>query len=183
MSTSPSSRRTLVLLRHAKSDWPDVPDHERPLAERGRRDAPAMGRRLREAGLVPDGVLVSSARRTRETWRLVSEQLGGEPSVVVEDRVYSAAPGAVLQLIRRVEPSWRTVLVVGHDPAVSELARTLPGESADPAFLVRMRLKFPTAAVAVLEFNGIWGELEPGAARLTAFVTPRELRDKKHTGG
>ncbi len=126
--------RTLVLLRHAKSAWPDVPDHERPLARRGVRDAPAMGRWLRAAGHVPDQVLCSTARRARETWQLAQLALGAAPPVVFDDRAYQASALQLLDLIRSAPAAARTLLVVGHDPAVPELAVTLaaaapPGEA------------------------------------------------------
>jgi len=178
MNDSSAARRRLLLLRHAKSAWPDVADHDRPLAPRGQRDAPFVGRWLRAHEYLPDQVLCSSARRTRETWQLVQEQLGVDPAVRVDDEAYGAMPGELLDLIQQSEPAARTVLVVGHDPAVAELARTLPAENAaDAALLVRMREKFPTAAVAVVEFTGTWERLEPGTARLSHFVTPRELRE------
>src|SRR4249919_2827877 len=88
-----SALRKLVLLRHAKSAWPDLPDHERPLAGRGRRDAPVMGRWLRAAGHVPDQVLCSTARRARETWRLAQPALKAAPPVSFEDRIYLASAG------------------------------------------------------------------------------------------
>jgi phosphohistidine phosphatase len=185
--TDPSARRTLILLRHAKSEWPDVPDHDRPLAERGRRDAPVVGGWLAESGHVPDQVLCSSARRTRETWELVREQLGADPAVVVEDRVYQATPGSLLEVIRQVEPSRRTVLVVGHAPAVPGLAALLPAEAAPgadgsaAAAQERIREKYPTASATIMEFDGDWARLQPGAVRLIAFVTPRELQPDQGT--
>ena len=86
MTGSPGRR--LILLRHAKSAWPDVPDHDRPLAPRGHRDAPAAGRWLRKSGDIPDRVVCSTARRARETWELAGEKLRAEPEVVFEPRVY-----------------------------------------------------------------------------------------------
>ena len=178
--------RKLVLLRHAKSAWPDVPDHERPLARRGRRDAPAMGRWLRAAGHLPDQVLCSTARRARETWQLAQAGLGATPPVSFDGRAYQASAMQLLDLVRRAPPAARTFLIVGHDPAVPELALTLAatplpaqtgaeGDAAPPAMVDRMRAKFPTAAIAVLEFTGNWDQLAPGSARLTRFVTPRDL--------
>jgi phosphohistidine phosphatase len=175
-----------VLLRHAKSAWPeDVPDHDRPLAGRGRRDAPAMGRWLRAAGHVPDQVLCSTARRARETWQLAQPELGADPPVSFESRVYQASAARLLDLIREEPPAVKTLLVVGHDPAIHDLALILAGTAGstgggagrDPAAqaaLQRMRAKFPTAAVAVLELTGSWGRLGPGTARLAEFVVPRE---------
>ncbi|MGH3418710.1 MAG: SixA phosphatase family protein [Streptosporangiaceae bacterium] len=179
MSSGPG--RKLVLLRHAKSAWPDVPDQERPLARRGRRDAPAMGRWMRAAGHLPDQVLCSTARRARETWQLVQPGLGVTPPVSFDADIYEASGARLLELIRRASPAARTILVVGHDPAVPELAVTLAATHggtvsvAPSAMSDRMRAKFPTAAIAVLEFTGTWNQLAPGSARLTCFVTPREL--------
>ena len=176
-----SAGRTLVLLRHAKSAWPDIPDHERPLAGRGRRDAPVMGRWLRTAGHVPDRVLCSTARRARETWQLAQPALGASPPVSFEDRVYGASPEQLLDLVHQAPRAAKTLLIVGHDPGIPGLAFMLdgpaaPGSGAVPHSTVdRMKAKFPTAAVAVLELTGSWDQLGPGAAWLTGFVTPREV--------
>jgi phosphohistidine phosphatase len=173
--------RKLVLLRHAKSAWPDVPDHERPLAGRGRRDAPVMGHWLRTAGHVPDRVLCSTARRARETWELAQTTLGASPPVSFEDRVYGASAPELLDLIHRAPGAVQTLLIVGHDPGIPELAFILasaatPGRGSVPrSTLDRMKDKFPTAAIALLELTGTWSELDPGEARLTSFATPREV--------
>ena len=181
-----STDRSLVLLRHAKSAWPDLPDHERPLAGRGRRDAPVMGRWLRAAGHVPDRVLCSTACRTRETWQLAQPELGAAPPVSFEDRVYEASAAQLLDLARHAPPAVTTLLIVGHDPGIPGLA-LLTGAAAPadgggesgavpPAVVDQMRAKFPTAAIAVLELTGPWDQLGPGTARLTGFVTPRDVR-------
>ena len=178
--------RKLVLLRHAKSAWPDVPDHERPLADRGRRDAPAMGRWLRAAGHVPDHVLCSTARRARETWHLVQPELQAAPPVSFERQVYGASAASLLNLAQRVPPAVQTLLIIGHDPGVPGLALTLAADSAPaaggggsalpPGVVDRMRAKFPTAAIAVVEFTGPWTRLGPRGAWLADFVTPRDVR-------
>ena len=174
--------RKLVLLRHAKSAWPDVPDDERPLARRGQRDAPAMGRWLRDAALVPDHVLCSPARRARETWHLAQAGLGTSPPVRFDDRAYQASAAQLLDLIRGASPAARTLLVVGHDPALPDLALTLAAaalsahaEPASSVMAIRMRTLFPTAAVAVLGITGNWDQLTPRSARLTHFMRPRDL--------
>ena len=175
--------RTLVLFRHAKSAWPeDVPDHERPLAPRGQRDAPVMGAWLRDAGLVPDQVLCSTARRARETWQLAEGGLGAAPPVSFERGVYESAAAGLLALIRETPAAVRTLLVIGHNPTIEDLALMLAaggaGSAPDAAAtgaLDRMRVKFPTAAIAVLESAGTWADLAAGQARLTAFVIPRDL--------
>lgn len=192
-----SAGRKLVLLRHAKSAWPDVPDHERPLARRGQRDAPAMGRWLCAAGHVPDQVLCSDARRARETWQLAQGALGSTPPVTFDDGLYQGSAAQLLDLIRRAPPAARTLLIVGHDPALPELALTLAATAlpahtdtesdiAPPDMFDHMRAKFPTAAIAVLEVTGNWDQLAPGLARLICFVTPRDTKaaakpgSKKH---
>ena len=177
--------RTLVLLRHAKSAWPDVPDHDRPLARRGIRAAPAMGRWLREADLLPGQVLCSTARRARETWQFAQAGLAATPPVTFDARIYEAAATDLLAVIREVPAATGTLLLIGHNPAIEDLAlllaappdaAALPGVGgAGPGDLDRMRFKFPTAAIAVLESAGSWHDLGPGQARLTAFVTPRDL--------
>jgi phosphohistidine phosphatase len=174
-----TTTRRLLLLRHAKSAWPDVPDHERPLAGRGRRDAPAVGRWLRESGRVPDRVLCSTARRASETWQLVAAELGASPAVCFEPAVYEAAAGSLLALVRRTPSETATLLLVGHIPGVRDLALALAAADADGAAagaLDRIRAKYPTAGVAVLELTGAWPRLGPGRARLADFVVPRQLR-------
>lgn len=175
-----SSTRRLILLRHAKSAWPDeVPDHERPLAPRGRRDAPAAGRWLRKSGHVPERVLCSTARRARETWQLAEEKLGAHPQAVFEDRVYGASVVDLLDLARQTPADVRTLLIVGHDPAMRELTLELASEQpggGEAEALGRVRLKYPTAAIAVLSFSGGWDELSPGQASLAGFVVPDDFR-------
>ena len=167
--------RKLVLLRHAKSDWPDVADHDRPLAKRGRRDAPVVGRWIGASGHAPDAVVCSTARRARETWELVSTGLaaaapGELPAVRYEPRVYEATVLGLLMLVREFDAAWRTALVVGHNPGIAELTAGLASPESPPP------QAFPTAAVAVLGLPGSWAEAGPGEARLLAFTVPAELR-------
>jgi len=162
-----------MLLRHAKSDWPDMPDRDRPLAKRGRRDAPVVGRWLREHGYLPDAVVCSAARRTRQTWELMAKELGGSPAVTFEPRAYAASAVTLLHLVRELPVASRAALLIGHNPGIEELADSLTGPPdghGPPA------LGFPTAAVAVLEFTGAWADLAPGGARLLVHTTPAELR-------
>jgi phosphohistidine phosphatase len=172
-----AARQQLMLFRHAKSAWPDVADHERPLARRGRRDAPVAGRWLLEEGLVPDRVVCSTAQRARQTWQLAAAELDSHPAVSFDNRVYGTSAGELLDLVRQTAPGTRRLLIVGHDPAIQELTLALAsGQAGDPRALARVRVKFPTAAIAVLEITGTWRELGPGQAPLTAFVVPRDLR-------
>jgi phosphohistidine phosphatase len=167
-----SDARRLILLRHAKSDWPDVPDRDRPLAKRGRRDAPVVGRWLRDHGYRPDTVICSAARRTRQTWELVAAELGGSPSVTFEPRAYAARAMSLLYLVRALPATSRAALLIGHNPGVAELATSLalPPDGDDAP------IRFPTAAVAVLDVSGDWAGLSPGQARLLDYTTPADLR-------
>jgi len=166
--------RRLVLLRHAKSDWPDgVADHDRPLAPRGRRDAPLVGRWLAKSRYVPDAVICSPARRARETWELASEGLGEAGAgvcVTVEPRVYEATVLALLMLAREIPDDRRTVAIVGHNPALAELVVGLAAPPPQPPS------SFPTAAVAVLGLRGDWASAAPGEAKLLAFAVPSDMR-------
>ena len=174
MGTEDAGRK-LILLRHAKSDWPDMADHERPLAKRGRRDAPVVGRWLGESGYVPDAVVCSTAQRARQTWELVAAGLtaaapGASPVVRFEPRVYEAAVLGLLMLVREFDDAWHTAMIIGHNPGLAGLATGLASpDNAPPQ-------AFPTAAVAVLGLAGTWAEAVPGEARLLAFTVPAELR-------
>jgi phosphohistidine phosphatase len=164
--------RRLILLRHAKSDWPDVPDRDRPLAKRGRRDAPVIGRWLHDHGYLPDTVICSAARRTRQTWDLIAPELGGSPQVTFEPRAYAASAQTLLYLVRELPSASRTAMLVGHNPGVADLATALtqpPDADVAP-------LSFPTAAAAVLEFSAPWSDLGPGQARLIDHTIPADLR-------
>ncbi|MFF4342764.1 SixA phosphatase family protein [Kitasatospora sp. NPDC001540] len=167
-----TQQRRLIVLRHAKADWPDVPDELRPLAERGRADAVAAGRWLAEHELVPDRVLCSTAVRTRQTWELAEPELGGAPELVLEPRAYRAEPDELVELLRELPSVVRTVLLVGHRPEVQGLVLGLAREDGSEA-LERLREKFATAGVAVLEVSGEWGQLAPRSAELTDYAVPR----------
>ena len=157
--------RTLLLFRHAKSAWPDVADHDRPLARRGIEAAPVMGRWLRDAGLVPGQVLCSTARRARDTWQFAQPGLAATPPVTFDARIYGAAATDLLALVREVPPATGTLLLIGHNPAIEDLALLLAAAPASaagrgaagatPGDLDRMRSKFPTAAIAVLDHGSL----------------------------
>ena len=169
--------RRLLLLRHAKSSWddPSLRDIERPLARRGQRDAPRMGAYMRAEDLTPDLVLCSPSQRTRETWALVVEGLGEGPPVEYMPDLYHSAASGMLRVIRAQEENARTLLLVAHNPGTEDLAVRLTGH-ADPTDLDRMRAKFPTAALAELQFDAEgWNEVEWGSGRLVRFVIPRSL--------
>ncbi|MFI6934262.1 SixA phosphatase family protein [Streptomyces sp. NPDC050287] len=166
--------RHLVVLRHAKSAWPSgVPDHERPLAPRGRRDAPAAGRALAEADLLPDLAVCSTAVRARQTWELASGQWGTPPPVRFAAEVYAADVPELLDVVHAVPAEVDTLLLVGHNPGLEELVLDLAGDGLDDA-LEEVRLKFPTSAIAVLAWRGTdWPDLTPGTALLTGVIVPR----------
>jgi phosphohistidine phosphatase len=169
--------RRLLLLRHAKSDWPEgVADHDRPLAKRGRRDAPVVGGWLGASGYAPDAVVCSTAQRARQTWELASEGLvaavpGAAPLMTYEPRVYDATVLGLLMLVREFPPSWLTVLIVGHNPGMAELTVGLAEPPPAPP------AGFPTAAVAVLGLPGDWTAVGPGVAKLLAFATPADMHE------
>ena len=166
--------RRLVVLRHAKSAWPTgVADHERPLAPRGHRDAPAAGRALTEADCLPDLALCSTAVRARRTWELAAAQWDTPPPVRLEGRLYGADVPELLDAVREVPHQVRTLLIVGHNPGLEELVLELAGDSLGDA-LDDVRTKFPTSAVAILTWHGAgWDELAPGTALLTDMTVPR----------
>ena len=141
--------RQLILLRHAKSDWPDVPDRERPLAKRGRRDAPRIGRWLHDRGYLPDLVVCSDACRTRQTWELVAPELGGSPAVRFEPRAYAASALTLLYLAQELPSRYRAALFIAHNPGLSDLATNLaaPGMSRAPTTDngPRPQISMPTA--------------------------------------
>lgn len=160
-----SGGRVLLVMRHAKAASPGgVVDHDRPLAARGRRDAPLVGGWLAEQGLVPDLVLCSDARRTRETAALVVEGTGADVDVRAVADLYDSGVEAVLTVVSDVPDDVRRLLVVGHEPTSSQVTAALTGSA--PAF--------PTAAVAVVALAGGWAGIAAGAGSLRAFRTPGE---------
>jgi phosphohistidine phosphatase len=168
--------RRLMLLRHAKSNWPaGVADRDRPLAVRGREAAPVMGRYLADELLLPDLVLISPARRTSETWDLVEPMLPEKPPTHVEPRIYEAKAERLLHVVQEAEPSVRTLLLIGHNPGFEDLAALLTGHG-DRYASARMAKKYPTCGLAVLDFAiEDWRDLTERGGRLDRFVTPASL--------
>ncbi len=159
--------KTLVLVRHAKSAWPDgVPDHERPLAKRGRRDAPAVGRWLTDSAVIPQVAVVSSARRAVETAELISGELSGELRQLVADEAYGASPAELLELVHTLPAEADVAMLVGHNPSIEALARLLVESASELG-------EFPTSALAVLEFDAEWDLVGTGTGRLIGFAVPR----------
>jgi len=163
--------RTLVLMRHAKSAYPDgVADHDRPLAPRGQREAGLAGDWLRDRLPTVGLVLCSTATRTRETLA----RTGIDAPVRYVERLYDSAPGIVIDQINGVSDEVSTLLIVGHEPTSSELALGLADpRSANTDAADRISTKFPTSAIAVLRLNDSWANLELGSAQLVDFHVPR----------
>ena len=169
----------LDILRHAKSSWadPGQDDHDRPLNRRGERAAGAIGRHLAIRGDLPDRVLCSSARRARETWERVARRLPAshELDLVVVKGLYLAGPADLIEELRALPEAVERALLVGHNPGVAQLAQALSGEGSNPDPLRALRAKYPTAALATLEFTGPWCELGARCGRLVRFLTPKDL--------
>lgn len=177
MTDAHAGGRTLVLLRHAKAEPPgEAPDVRRPLATRGHADAAAAGAWLAKHELLPDVVVCSAARRTRETWHGVAMGMTGSPPeggsagpapvVRYEADAYEAHPEDLLALVRRVDPGARTVLLVAHNPGISLLSALLDPIRADQD---GMR----TSDVVVHRLQGDWADLDRGRAPITARHTAR----------
>jgi phosphohistidine phosphatase len=164
----------LFLLRHAKSshDDPGLADRDRPLAPRGRRAAKAMGRYMRDHELSPALVLCSSATRARQTLDGLTAGIGSSPRVVIEHELYETSASGLLERLRRIGDDVPSAMLIGHSPAMARLALDLAARGPDLADLAR---KYPTGALALLEFNGSWSDLDADGARLLAFVKPRDL--------
>ena len=172
---------TLILFRHAKSSWedPDLADFDRPLNERGQETAPRIGEWLKDEKLVPDLVLVSAARRSRETWTLAAPALEGSVPVRVETELYHADPSVILDRIRSTGAGVQRLMVIGHNPGLESLARGLVQEGRKKQ-LRRMYEKFPTGAVAVIDFSADdWATVEPGSGTLRVFMRPKDLKSRK----
>ena len=166
--------KTLYLLRHAKSSWddPSLADRDRPLAPRGRRASKTIAGYLQRQAITPSLVLCSSSRRTRETLEQISAALGKGADVRIEESLYATSATRLLKRLRTVDSRVSSVMMIGHDPAIKELALNLAGSGRQ---LERLREKFPTGALATLAFRGSWSDLRRGTTELVAFVKPREL--------
>ena len=165
------STRALILMRHAKSAYPGgVRDHDRPLAERGEHEGALAGDWLRAEAPPVDEVLCSTALRAQQTVA-VAELIA---PVRLAAQIYEASPDDILEQIRATAATVRTLLVVGHAPGLPGLAMELAGEGSDEETLNSLQFRFPTAAMAVLQTDVQWSELDLGDARLVAFHIPRD---------
>lgn len=173
--------RSLLLLRHAKSSWDreDLDDRARPLAPRGRRAAPLIGRHIRSQKVVPDLVLCSTAERARQTLELVSAEWErmADPGPRVEFRasLYLASAGDMLAAIKRLDDDVERAMIIGHNPGMASFADLLVA-GGDPEGMRAMAAKYPTAALAVIALDvAAWKAVSAGAGHLTSFTRPRDL--------
>ncbi|QFR32743.1 histidine phosphatase family protein [Ancylobacter sp. TS-1] len=166
----------LLLLRHAKSDWPEgVPDIERPLAARGRRGAVAIGAYMADEALLPARALVSPARRTLETWEIATRGWPTHVQPVYEQAIYEAPSEHLLGLVRGQE-AFSPLLILGHNPGMEAFAAALLRREQRAKVLP----KYPTGALAVIDVPiERWADLRPGRGTLERFVTPRALGVEK----
>jgi len=170
--------KKLILTRHAKSDWTDAAqsDAERSLNPRGRRSAPAIGTWLARQAPAPDLALVSSARRTVETWEGISAQLPGAGGIEMRtlDALYLAPAGQMLEVLRSLGGAAECIILIGHNPGIADLAGRL---RADPAPHAQFE-RYPTGATTVFEFDiAQWQDLAPSSGRIAHFVLARDLTD------
>ena len=171
--------RTLLLFRHAKSSWddPSLDDHDRPLAPRGIRDAPRMGRFIAHLDSPPDLILCSTAVRTRETLRLALAPMleAVVPEISFDRDLYEVSARQILGIISATPDSVATMMVIGHNPGMQDLALHLVG-SGELEARRRLHAKYPTAAVAMIRVSvSSWRDIGPGCGSLEAFMTPKLL--------
>lgn len=159
-----AAQRQLVILRHAKSAWPDgVPDRQRPLNRRGRGDARAAGQWIRSLVGGVDSVVCSPAERTRQTIALVAAELDDPPDPTFDDDIYGAPPTALLEVVRQLPDTTGTALLVGHNPGVQELVELLSGQECE----------MKTSSVAVVVWTGRWADAAAEVALVRHHATPR----------
>lgn len=161
--------KQLFLLRHAKSSWdnPNLSDFDRPLNDRGQKAAPKMGKAIVEKQVIPDIILCSPAKRTLETARLVIESSKLKTDITFEKRIYDASTRTLLEILKAQDSEISTILLIGHNPGMSDLLTKLTGESEH----------FPTAALAKIQLKiQTWKGIKDGAGKLSWILRPRELK-------
>lgn len=167
----------LYLLRHAKSSWDDpaLDDHDRPLNNRGRRAADMIGAEMAKRRLKPDLVLCSTALRARETLDRILPHLG-TVDISHERGLYLASRSRIVSRLKHIDDGIGRALVVGHEPGIGATAVALAGPDSDPEACRRMTAKYPTGALAVIDFPDIhWSDLRAGAGILKSFIVPKSL--------
>ena len=167
--------KRVYLLRHAKSSWKDRSraDRDRPLAGRGKRAAKAVAGHIEAERIRPELVLCSPARRTRETLERVEAAFGDRVEVRYEEALYGASEAELLDRLHALPAEVNSVMIIGHNPGLENLALALASEGAERA---RMEEKYPTAALATIDLSaGDWRAIERGNGELVAYVRPRDL--------
>ncbi|HXU08123.1 MAG TPA: histidine phosphatase family protein [Blastocatellia bacterium] len=162
--------KTLLLLRHAKSDWGDssLRDFDRPLAERGERDAPRIGKALRKRGVTPDVIVASPAARAKATVQAAMKAAKVELNVTFDESIYGASAAELMKIIRRLPDTSGCALLVGHNPGFEDLVGRLTGSHE----------RMPTAALACIEFQiEHWNDVDDGKGKLVWLLTPKRLDD------
>jgi len=174
MLTDSSDHKRLIVLRHGKAAYPPVPDHERPLAQRGNNEAPAAGKWLVEHGFYPDAIITSDAVRTRQTTTWVLNELGEKaPTPYLDSRLYMASVPEVLSVINETEEQVRTLMLVGHMPWVQELGMRLASPESNEEAVITMAERYPTLGLMLFDIPGEWASLDGRDAVMTHFVVPR----------
>jgi phosphohistidine phosphatase len=171
---------TLFLLRHAKSDWSDhgAADIDRPLSSRGERAAALIAQAIADRDLIPDLVLCSPARRTRETLAALQPVLGNAVPVRITEGLYEPASGNYRAIVEEESAGAERLMVIGHNPAIHATATLFAGKG-DAGLLHSLSEKFPTGALAVIDFKKAdWPEPRPQTGRLSALILPRTLATK-----
>ena len=161
--------KQLLLMRHAAAAAKGASsgDRDRPLTGDGRRAAAMLGRRLRSDGISPDHVLCSPARRAQETLEQISEALDALPPADLDDGLYLADSVGLLDRLHGVPAETQSLLLIGHNPGLEELVRTLAGPAN-----AAVQAGLPAAGLAIFRVSGEWSGLSPATTRLTAFITP-----------
>ena len=173
--------KRLLLLRHAKAvpAEPGIDDHERALLKRGREDAPRLGRYVERSGFAPEFIASSTSKRTVETVELVTDALTGTRRIDYLEALYLAEPELILSIVRLAPDKMASLMVVGHNPGLEQLATLLAREPVKRKERDRfdaIEEKFPTCALAVLDFDAErWRDVAPGQGALKDFVRPRDL--------
>lgn len=170
--------KTILLLRHAKSDWsnPALADFDRPLAKRGLKDAPRMGQVLAYFNCIPDIILSSPAKRAKQTTELVAEACGFSRSLKLEDSFYGGGADDMLAALQQLPHTVNRPLLVGHNPAMEETVQLLlSGDTVD--WDTGCAIRLPTAGLVCLEADIIdWADLEPGETVLRWFLIPKLVK-------
>ncbi len=165
--------KRVVLLRHAKAevDSPTFDDHDRALAARGHADADAMAEAMKSKKITAEIAWCSSAKRTLETWDHMAAIWGGQTQLFVKRDLYLSPPDVIMDFVQSTSDDLSSVITIGHNPGMEELAMTLDGSWMPP--------KFPTCAVAVFDFDvESWSQVEPRRGSVVDYFTPKIIREK-----